>query len=298
MDQDVQTSGRLNWSASQLEVMAKSIRCDILTMIANAGSGHTGGSLSYTDCLTALIFNELSLDPENLDWDERDFWNVSNAHVSPLTYSVMAERGYFPKKDLLGFRQMKGNLQGHPSAQDVRGIEFSAGSLGQGLGVAIGVALAAKMDKKSRRCYCLMGDGEQQEGSVWESAMCAAHYKLDNLVAFIDLNDLQIDGATADVMNIEPLSDKYLAFGWHVIEIDGHDIQAILDALKEARTIKEKPTIILAKTIMGKGWNEIENDHKWHGRPPTIEEANRALIELGTSYDKWYDRLLNGEVNS
>ncbi len=298
MGQIAKTAGRLNYSVPELEEVARSIRCNILTMIANAASGHTGGSLSYTDCLTALIFNELSLDPENLDWDERDFWNVSNAHVSPLTYSVMAERGYFPKKDLLGFRQMKGILQGHPSAQDVPGIEFSAGSLGQGLGVAIGVALAAKMDNNSRRCYCLMGDGEQQEGSVWESAMCAAHYKLDNLVAFIDLNDLQIDGATADVMNIEPLNDKYSAFGWHVIDIDGHDIQAILDALNEAKTIKEKPTIILAKTIMGKGWKEIENDHKWHGRPPTIDEADRALNELGTSYDEWYNHLLNSEVSS
>ena len=262
-------------------------------MLANAGSGHTGGSLSVTDFLTALLFHEVNLDPANPAWPDRDFWNVSNAHVSPVIYSVMAERGSFPLDKLLGFRQFKGSLQGHPSVHDTPGLEVSAGSLGQGLSVAVGVALAAKMDNHPRRAWCCMGDGEQQEGSIWEAALSAAHYKLDNLCGIVDLNGLQIDGKTADVLNVEPLAEKYRAFGWHVVEIDGHDMAAILGAFTEAKATVGKPTAILARTVMGKGWLEIEGNHLWHGRPPTVEEADRALHGLGTTYENWRSRLDN-----
>lgn len=293
------SKGRLEWSADRLEAVALDVRRDILTLLANAGTGHTGGSLSVADFLTALLFHEVQLNPADPGWSERDFWNVSNAHVSPVIYSTMAERGYFPIRDLLGFRSFSGHLQGHPSCKDTPGIEVSAGSLGQGLGVAVGVALAAKMDGHQRRCYCCMGDGEQQEGSVWESVLSAAHYKLDNLVAIIDLNHLQIDGPTADVINIEPLDAKYEAFGWHVLNVDGHSMTELLGAFREAKTVKGKPTVIMAHTTMGKGWKAIENDHRWHGRPPTTEEADRALRELGTSYEEWRARIAaNGGGNN
>lgn len=284
-------AGRLRWSADALETVARDVRCDILTLLANAGSGHTGGSLSGTDYLTAILFHEAAIDPGQPNWADRDFWHVSNAHVSPLIYSVMAERGYFTLRDLLGFRSFEGHLQGHPSAHDTVGLEVSAGSLGQGLSVGIGVALAAKMDGHPRRCYVCMGDGEQQEGSVWEAAMSAAHYKLDNLLAIVDVNRLQIDGPTEKILNIEPLGDKYKAFGWHVVTIDGHDMKAILAAFEEARSMKGKPTVILAQTIMGKGWPAIEDDYTWHGKPPTKEQADEALQGLAANYGGWWARL-------
>ncbi|MFH0881672.1 MAG: transketolase [bacterium] len=285
------SAGRLGWSPDKLVEVARDVRRDILTMLAHAGSGHTGGSLSVTDFLTALLFHEVDVDPVHPDWPDRDFWNVSNAHVSPVIYSVMAERGYFSLNMLLGFRSFAGALQGHPSAQDTPGLEVSAGSLGQGLSVAVGVALAAKMDDHPRRVWCCMGDGEQQEGAIWEAAMCAAHYRLDNLCGIVDVNGLQIDGATAEVMNVEPLADKYRAFGWDVVDIDGHDMASILGAFEKARGAKGKPTVILARTVMGKGWPEIEGDHRWHGRPPTVEQAEQALRGLGTTYDNWLSRL-------
>jgi len=298
MDTIYQNAGALHLEASELEKIAKIIRRDILTLIANAGSGHTGGSLSGTDYLTALLFNEVKLDPKVPKWEERDFWNVSNAHVSPLIYSAMAERGYFPLSDLLGFRQFTGKLQGHPSAHDTPGLETSAGSLGQGLGIAVGAALAAKLDKKPRRHYCCMGDGEQQEGSVWEAAMSAAHYKLDNLVGIIDYNRLQIDGNVSEVLEIASIVDKYRSFGWHVIDINGHNMKAILNAFREAKEVEDMPTMIIANTVMGKGWPEIEDNHIWHGRPPTISEADQGLRELGTTYDEWRMRLENDGVVS
>ncbi len=284
-------AGRLELPAESLEQIARNVRRDILTLLAQSGSGHTGGSLSMTDVLVSLLFHEVNLDPRNPDWPDRDFWHVSNAHVTPLIYSVMAERGYFPLRDLLSFRTFDGHLQGHPSAKDTPGIEVSAGSIGQGLSVAVGVALAAKMDNLPRRCYCCMGDGEQQEGSIWEAVMSAAHYKLDNLCGIVDLNGLQIDGSTDDVLAIEPLAEKYRAFGWHVIEVDGHDMAALLGAYAEVRAVRGKPAVILAKTVMGKGWAEIEGDYRWHGRPPTIEEADRALQGLGANYGGWWARL-------
>jgi len=290
--QERTSAGRLGWPSEKLEEVARDVRRDILTMLAIAGSGHTGGSLSVTDFLTALLFHEVGLDPANPAWPDRDVWHVSNAHVSPVIYSVMAERGYFPLADLLGFRSFEGHLQGHPSAHDTPGLEVSAGSLGQGLSFTVGVALASKLQKHPRRIWCCMGDGEQQEGSIWEAAMSAAHYKLDNLCGIVDLNGLQIDGSTADVIGVEPLADKYKSFGWHVIEVDGHDMAALLKAFSAAREVRQKPTVLLAHTIMGKGWQEIENDHRWHGRPPTPEEADRALHGLGTTYENWKKRLV------
>ncbi len=205
----------------------------------------------------------------------------------------MAERGYFPLRDLLSFRKIHGHLQGHPSADDTPGLETSAGSLGQGLSVTVGAALASKMDGHPRRCYCSMGDGEQQEGSIWEAAMSASHFELDNLCGIVDLNGLQIDGRTDDVMKIEPLAEKYRAFGWNVIEIDGHSVERILMAFEEASSAKGSPSVVIAKTVMGKGVDFMEDDPGWHGRPPTIEQAERALDAMGTSFDEWKSRLEN-----
>ncbi|MBZ0265507.1 transketolase [bacterium] len=286
---------RLGWNANQLQEKALDVRRDIITLLANAGSGHSGGSLSCTDFATALFFNRLRVEPREPMWEKRDFWNFSIGHVTPVIYSVMAERGYFPLKDLLGFRQFNGHLQGHPSAHDTPGIEVSAGSIGQGLSIAIGVALASKLDKNPRHCWCIMGDGEQQEGSIWEAAMSAGHYKLDNLTAIIDVNRKQIDGDTVDVMNVEPLADKYRAFNWHVIDVDGHDIQAILAAFDEAENTPGKPSVILARTVMGKGVSFMEDKAAWHGNPPSHDEAKIALEELGTDYDTWYKRLAESE---
>ena len=284
-------AGRLNLPADALEQVAVDVRRDILTLLANAGSGHTGGSLSSADFLTAILFHEAAIDPGNPKWNDRDFWHVSHGHVSPLIYSVMAERGHFPLRDLLQFRTFEGHLQGHPSAHDTVGLEVSAGSLGQGLSITVGAALASRIDNNPRRCYVCMGDGEQQEGSVWEAALSASHYKLDNLLAIIDVNRLQIDGPTAEVMGIEPLVDKYAAFGWHVIDLDGHDMQSILNGFREARETKGKPTVILARTVMGKGWPEIEDDFTWHGLPPSKDQADRALQGLGANYGGWWARL-------
>ncbi|MCB2212896.1 transketolase [bacterium] len=290
--------GRLELPADELRAIATDVRRDILTMIANANSGHTGGSLSACDFLTAILFHAATIDPRNPSFDNRDFWNVSNAHISPLIYSVMAERGYFPLCELLGFRQLKGNLQGHPSAHDTPGIEASAGSLGQGLSVAIGVAMASRLDKHPRRVFCCLGDGELQEGSIWEAALSAAHYHCDNLTAIVDYNGAQIDGRVEDIIGIAPLAEKWESFNWHVLEIDGHDMDQILDALREADRLTQQPTVILAHTLMGKGWREIEDDYRWHGKPPTVDQANTALMQLGTSYDEWRERLAGSEVTA
>ena len=291
---DAHAKGRLGWSVEALEAKALEIRRDILTLLPGAGSGHTGGPLSIADFGTALFFHEMTLDPRNPKWEGRDFWHFSCGHVTPVIYSLMAERGYFPLKDLLQFRQFEGHLQGHPSAHDTPGIEVSAGSLGQGLSVGVGVALASRLDKSDRRVYIVLSDGEQQEGSTWEAVMCAAHYKLDNLCAIMDYNDIQIDGHVEDVMGLAPLGDKYRAFNWHVVEIDGHDMAAIVKAFDEARATKGRPTLILAKTIMGTPITFMHDNYKWHGKPPKMEEAEKALAELGTTYDEWKQRLQNG----
>lgn len=282
---------RFNYNVEELTKKALDVRRDIITMLEQSKSGHTGGPLSIADFGTALYFNEMNYDPKNIDWNERDMIYFSIGHVTPVIYSLMAEAGYFPKKDLLQFRDIKGHLQGHPSKHETPGIEVSSGSLGQGLSLAVGSAMAMKMDKEDRRVYCIMGDGEQQEGQIWEAAMSGAHFKLDNLVGIIDKNRMQIDGATVDIMNIDPLDKKWEAFGWHVISIDGHNMEEILAAYAEAKTVKGKPTVIIAETIMGKGVSFMEDLYTWHGAPPKTDQAEVALKEMGTSLNEWHEHL-------
>ena len=270
-----------------LQAKAKHIRELILTALAEAGSGHTGGSLDLVDIFTVLYFNHLRHDPKHPDWEGRDRVVLSIGHTAPVLYATLAAAGYFPEDEMLTLRKLGSRLQGHPSYEFLLpGLETCSGSLGQGLGVALGMALAAKMDGTSigsgtvNRVFCIMGDGEQQEGSVWESAMAAAHHKLDNLCAIIDRNRLQIDGGTEKVMAIDPLRDKWAAFGWHTIEIDGHDFSQIKMALEMADNEKGKPTVIIADTIMGKGVKSIENNNQWHGKVPTKEQLKDFLHEL------------------
>lgn len=284
--------GRLMWSVADLTAKARDVRRDIVTLLAKSQTGHSGGPLSCADFGTVLFFHELNVDPRQPRWPERDVWHFSIGHVTPVIYSLMAERGYFPLRDLMKFRAFDGHAQGHPSAHDTPGIEVSAGSLGQGLSVSCGVALAAKMDRHPRRVYCVMGDGEQQEGQIWEAAMFAAHHRLDNLCAVIDYNRKQIDGDVEDVMGIKPLADKWRSFNWHVLECDGHDIPQVLDAFAAARAHAGRPTVILAHTVMGQGVSYMADDFRWHGKPPKPEQADQALQELGTTYAEWSARLL------
>jgi len=263
----------------ELEGKAKHVRRLIIEMIARAGSGHPGGSLSATDLITALFFSVLKYNSKDPRWIDRDRFHMSKGHCCPLWYAVLAEAGYFSKDCLLTLRQFGSLLQGHP-ATCTPGVEVCSGSLGQGLSVALGMSLAARIDKKGYRVYVLMGDGETQEGNIWEAAMAAAHYKCDNLCAILDCNGLQIDGATKDIMNLNPIAAKWQAFGWHTIEIDGHNMQQILNAYDEAQKIKNKPSIIVARTIKGKGVSFMENTVEFHGRAPTAEETERALKEL------------------
>jgi transketolase len=286
--------GRLGFTPEELRAMSLRIRRNIVTTLIDAASGHSGGPLSCADFGAALFFHEMSLDPANPAWPGRDFWHFSIGHVTPVIYSLMAERGYFPLADLLKFRKFDGHLQGHPSRHDTPGIEVSAGSLGQGLSVCVGVALAARLDEEKRRVYCVMGDGEQQEGQVWEAVMSAAHYGLDNLCAIVDYNRKQIDGDVEDVMGIAPLAEKYRAFNWNVIEVNGHDVQEILDGFAAARAHRGAPSVILAHTVMGQGVSYMADDYRWHGKPPKKDEGEKALVELGTTYDAWKARLLAG----
>ncbi len=286
--------GRLEWDADQLRAKALDVRRDIITLLAKSQTGHSGGPLSSADFGTALFFNELNVDSSNPRWPERDLWHFSIGHVTPVIYSLMAERGYFPLRDLMKFRAFDGHLQGHPSAHDTPGIEVSSGSLGQGLSVASGMAVASRMDHHPRRVYCVMGDGEQQEGQIWEAAMFAGHYRLDNLCGIIDYNRKQIDGDVEQIMGVAPLADKWRAFKWHVVECDGHDLADLLRAFGEARAHRGSPTVILAHTVMGKGVSYMEDDYRWHGKPPKMEQAEAALKELGTSYAEWSDRLMKG----
>lgn len=266
---------------NQLEAKAKHIRELILNALAEAGSGHTGGSLDLVDIFTVLYFSHLRHDPKHPDWEGRDKVVLSIGHTAPVLYATLAAAGYFPEEEMLTLRKLGSRLQGHPSYEfRLPGLETCSGSLGQGLGVALGMALAAKMDNKPNRIFCIMGDGEQQEGSVWESAMAAAHHKVDNLCAIIDRNRLQIDGGTEKVMAIDPLRDKWAAFGWHTIEIDGHDFSQIKMALELADQEKDRPTAIIADTIMGKGVKSIEDNNQWHGKVPTKEQLPVFLNEL------------------
>jgi len=263
----------------KLEEKAKQIRRLIIQMLAKAGSGHPGGSLSATDLITALYFAILRHNPKDPNWPERDRFHLSKGHCCPLWYALLSESGYFPKEELMTLRQFGSLLQGHPDRR-TPGIEAASGSLGQGLSIALGMSLAAKMDKKDYRVYVLLGDGEIQEGNIWEAAMAASHYHCDNLCAILDYNGFQIDGKVKDVMSLEPLVGKWQAFGWHAIEINGHNMRDILSAYEEAKTIKTKPAIIIAHTIKGKGVSFMENVVDFHGRAPTKEEARKALKEL------------------
>jgi transketolase len=263
-----------------LSKKARKLRMEILTMLTHAGSGHTGGSLSAADILTVLYFHTLRHDPANPQWRERDRFILSKGHAAPVLYAALALSGYFDREILKTLRKIGSPLQGHPCSCKLPGIEISTGSLGQGLSIANGMAMGIKMDGLPSRVYCLLGDGEIQEGQVWEAAMTAAHYRLDNLCAIIDNNGLQIDGHCCDVMHIEPVVDKWKAFGWNVMDIDGHDIAAIVDAFHKAKTLKGKPAMIVARTVKGKGVSFFEGKVEYHGLAPTPDELSLALKEL------------------
>lgn len=269
----------------KLEEQVRQIRILIVEMLAKAGSGHPGGSLSSAEIITVLFFHILRQKPKDTDWPDRDRFHLSKGHTCPVLYAALAERGYFDKKELFKLRQLGAMLQGHPDRR-TPGIEVASGSLGQGLSVALGMSLAGKIDKKDYRVYCLMGDGEIQEGNIWEAAMAVAHFKCDNLCAILDYNGFQIDGKISDIMALEPLKDKWMAFGWHVVEIDGHNIKEIIEAFNEAADMKGKPTIIIAKTIKGKGVSFMENVVDFHGRTPNEDETKQALQELSKDEEK------------
>ncbi len=272
--------GRRLTSLDDLQAMAKTLRRHIIEMTASAASGHPGGSLSSVEILTALYFRVLRYRPEDLEWPDRDRFILSKGHAAPLLYSVLAEVGLVSTEELCTLRKIDSRLQGHPDKTCTPGLETTSGSLGQGLSFGIGAALAARLDSRGYRVYVLLGDGECDEGQVWEAAMAAAHFKLDNLVAIVDHNGLQIDGWNRDVMNLEPLADKWRAFGWKVIEIDGHDFPQVLAAFEQAGQVKGQPTMIIARTVKGKGVSFMENQADFHGKAPTREEAERALKEL------------------
>lgn len=263
-----------------LKEQAKEIRKDIVTMIGQAKSGHPGGSLSAAEIVTYLYFEEMNVDPANPGWEDRDRFVLSKGHAAPVLYAALARRGFFPVEELSTLRKIGSHLQGHPDMRKVLGVDLSTGSLGTGFSAATGIAMACKLDKKENYVYTLLGDGELQEGQVWEAAMSAAHYKLDNLIAFVDNNGLQIDGNIDDVLSPNPIDAKFAAFGWHVLTIDGHDFQQIAAAVAAAKTEKGRPTMIVAKTVKGKGVSYMENQAGWHGSAPSEEQVTAALAEL------------------
>ena len=260
------------------------IRKDIVSMICKSKSGHPGGSLSAVEILTALYFDQMNIDPTNPKMEDRDRFVLSKGHAAPALYATLAERGYFEKEELNHLRKLGSMLQGHPDMKKIPGVEMSTGSLGHGFSVACGMAMAAKLDNAPWNVYALLGDGEVQEGIIWEAAMSAAHYKLDNMIAFLDYNGLQIDGDVESVMNINPIEDKFRTFGWNVITIDGHDFDQIFAALDMAKDTVDKPTMIIAKTIKGKGVSFMENQASWHGSAPNEEQLEQALSELGGAF--------------
>lgn len=267
-----------------LNEIANVIRKDIVSMICKSKSGHPGGSLSAVEILTALYFDQMNIDPTNPKIEDRDRFVLSKGHAAPALYATLSERGYFDKEELNHLRQIGSMLQGHPDMKKIPGVEMSTGSLGQGFSVACGMAMAAKLDNAPWNVYALLGDGEVQEGIIWEAAMSAAHYKLDNMIAFLDYNGLQIDGDVESVMNINPIEDKFKTFGWNVITIDGHDFDQIFAALDMAKDTVDKPTMIIAKTIKGKGVSFMENQASWHGSAPSEEQLQQALSELGGAF--------------
>jgi len=273
------TKGKIT-DVHDLKKLAKKIRLRVLHMLTTAGSGHTGGSLSAADVAVAIYFSKMNFDPKNPLWKERDRFILSKGHAAPLLYAIMGEAGYFPLDTLNLLRKVESPLQGHPCCTSLPGIEVSTGSLGQGLSVANGMALGLRLDNNPARVYCIMGDGEIQEGQVWEAAMTAAHYKIDTLCAVVDNNGLQIDGPVQKIMGIAPLHDKWASFGWHVIDVNGHNMEQILGALDEAERTKGKPTVIIAKTTKGKGVSFFEDKVEYHGVAPSSEEYEKAVKEI------------------
>ena len=265
----------------ELKLIANNIRKDIIEEVYNANSGHPGGALSIADIMAVLYFNQMNIDEKNPKWEDRDRLVLSKGHCSPALYSCLANRGFFDVEKLKTFRNINSNLQGHPDMNKVPGVDISSGSLGQGLSCANGMAIAGKMDNKNYRVYCILGDGEIEEGQVWEAAMASNKYKLDNLCVIVDNNNLQIDGTIEEVMSSYPIDEKFKSFGFQVINIDGHNIQEIIDAFDVAKNVKDKPTCIIAKTIKGKGVSYMENDVKWHGIAPNEEQYQLAMKELG-----------------
>lgn len=263
-----------------LHSKAQEIRLLALTGIHAAQSGHTGGSLSICDILSVLYFKQMNVTPENPQNPDRDRFVLSKGHAAPAYYAALALKGYFPCEDMLKLRNAYSSLQGHPSMVKTKGVDMSTGSLGQGLSAANGMAIAGKYDKKDYRVYCICGDGEIEEGQIWEAAMTAAHYKLDNLTLFVDSNGLQIDGNVKDVMNVSPIDEKFRAFGWNVITIDGHNVEEIYDAIEEAKFCKGMPTAIIANTIKGKGVSFMENQAGWHGAAPDDDQFKKAVEEI------------------
>jgi transketolase len=268
----------------RLQEIAARLRIDIIEMLAKAGSGHPGGSLSVIDILTCLYFAQMRYDPRKPDWPDRDRFVLSKGHAVPALYAVMAEAGYFPRQELMTLRRINSRLQGHPVNSALPGIEACTGALGQGLSIAQGMALASKLGGDKFHVYCVIGDGESQEGQIWEAAMSAPKFKLDGLTVILDNNNGQIDGHVTEVMSLDPIDAKWRAFNWNVLEINGHDYQQILEALKEATATRGKPTLIWAHTIKGKGVSFMENQIAWHGTAPNPEQAEKALAELRAQY--------------
>ncbi|MGI6485983.1 MAG: transketolase [Tepidanaerobacteraceae bacterium] len=264
----------------ELKNISRNIRRHIIEMTAEAGSGHPGGSLSCADILSVLYFHVMRINPQDPLWPDRDRLVLSKGHAAPALYAALAERGYFPKKELLKLRKFGAILQGHPDMNSTPGLDMTTGSLGQGLSVANGMALAARIDNRDYRVYVILGDGEAEEGQVWEAAMTSSHYKLDNLMVFLDYNRLQIDGPISEIISPESFYDKFKSFGWHVLEIEGHDIGQIVESVEQAKVTKGKPTAVIAHTIKGKGVAFMENQVGWHGKAPTREQAEEALKAL------------------
>jgi transketolase len=278
------------YTIPQLEKIANDIRKDIIKMLEHAGSGHSAGPLGMADVFTALYFDILKHDPQKPDWDERDIFVLSNGHIVPVQYAAMAHAGYFDKKELMTLRSYGSRLQGHPERKILPGMETTSGPLGSGLSQASGMAYALQMDNVTHRwVYCAMGDGELNEGNIWEAVMFAGKYKLSNLIGIIDRNNIQIDGTTEDVMPLEDLRGKWESFGWHVQEIDGNNIESVIDACSMARAVTNQPSVIIAHTVPGRGVDFMEYDHHWHGAPPNSEQAKQALKKL---------RTLDGKIRS
>lgn len=266
-----------------LKRISNNVRKSIVEEVYSAQSGHPGGALSCADILTVLYFNQMNIDPEKKDDLNRDRLVLSKGHASAALYAVLAERGYFSKDELKGFRKLGSMLQGHPDMKHIPGVDMTAGSLGQGLSVANGMAISSKLDERGFRVYCIVGDGEIEEGQIWEAAMASAHYKLDNLCLVVDNNNLQIDGKVSDVMSVYPLKEKFEAFGFEVLEVDGNDIDELITVFDKAKTVKEKPTAIIAKTIKGKGVSFMEDKADWHGKAPNDEEYKTAIEDLSAN---------------